>query len=115
MKEIYSQYPLCEKETAIKNLGGMVWLYEKHLSKFKNTYADSAVKTRDYLIQGNTGDARILIHSVKGLAGTLGLRQLYYAASELEQAIIKSDPSLNTFLMLYDKYLKETLKLSVND
>lgn len=109
MKDFDHQYPLCEKETAIKNLGGMVWLYEKHFCKFKITYSDSSSRAQDYLLCGQPGEARTLIHSVKGLAGTLGLCQLYYAAAELEQAIIRSDPALGNALMLYDKCLKETI------
>ena len=98
------------RDDAIRNLGGMVWLYEKHLLKFKTTYADSAAVTREYLFRGNTGDAQILIHSIKGLAGTLGLRRLYYAASDLEQAIKRSDISTDMFLEIYEASLKEILK-----
>ena len=115
MKKIEHQYPLCEKETAIKNLGGLVWLYEKQLSRFKTEYADSSSKANDYLLCGRPGDARILIHSVKGLAGTLGLHQLHYAAAKLEQAIIISDPSLNTYLILYDRCLKDVILLPEKD
>ena len=103
------------KEEAIKNLGGMVWLYEKHLIKFRNTYADSAAVTREYLLRGNTGDAQILIHSIKGLAGTLGLRQLYYAAADLEQAIKQSDSSTDMFLDIYEAHLCEALKDTEKD
>ena len=115
MKKTNLHYPLCERETAIRNLGGLVWLYEKQFSRFKSMYADSTSKTSDYLLYGNPGDARLLIHSVKGLAGTLGLHQLYYAAAELEQAIIRCDSSLNTYLVLYDKCLRDVITLSEKD
>lgn len=103
------------KAEAIENLGGMVWLYEKHLLKFKNTYADSAAVARDYLVHGKTGDALILIHSVKGLAGTLGLRHLYYASSDLEQAIRHSDTSTCMFLEIFEAHLNEILNEPEND
>ena len=112
MNDIICKHTLYDRETAIKNLGGMVWLYEKQLCKFKTTYADSAIMAKEYLLHGNTGEARILIHSIKGLAGTLGMRQLYYAAADLEQAIIKSDPSLDNLMQQYEKYLEATLSHS---
>lgn len=102
--------PADGRDEAIKNLGGMVWLYEKHLLKFKTKYSDSAAITREHLSNGNTDDARILIHSIKGLAGTLGLRRLYYAASDLEQAIKTSDTSTGMFLDIYEDILSEILK-----
>lgn len=115
MNKPIQQYPLCDRETAIKNLGGMVWLYEKHLMKFKNTYAGSADAAHEYILRGQREDARILIHSVKGLAGTLGLRRLYYAAAELELAITSADPAVAGALIIYDKCLNETLTLSEKD
>ncbi len=109
------QTPIIDRESAIKNLGGMVWLYEKHLAKFRNTYADSSLILDDYLINGKTDEARILIHTIKGLAGTLGLRQLYYAAADLEKSILTSDSSLYFALQIYDSCLKGFLQTSVKD
>lgn len=102
-------YPVKDRQAAIKNLGGMVWLYDKHLSKFRDTYENSPETVHNLLLQGHTDDARILIHSVKGLAGTLGLVQLYYAASLLERAIISSDPSLHNYLEIYRNCLHDAL------
>jgi HPt (histidine-containing phosphotransfer) domain-containing protein len=106
---------IIEKEEAIKNLGGMVWLYEKHLLKFVNTYADSAYVTREYLNRGQSDQAQILIHSIKGLAGTLGLQQLYSSASLLEHAIKNADVSTSIYLNNYEICLKETILKSQED
>lgn len=108
-------HPILEKEEAIRNLGGMVWLYEKHLLKFRNTYADSAAVTREYLLHGKNGEAQILIHSIKGLAGTLGLRQLYYAAANLELAIKTTDDTIGIYLNNYESCLTEALIISAKD
>ena len=102
--------PAEDKAAAIKNLGGMTWLYDKHLLKFKLTYADSHKKTLEYLLQGKTGEARILIHSVKGLSGTLGLMQLHYAASILEKAIMTPDSYLDQALSNYEIHLNNVIK-----
>jgi len=103
--------PILDRQAAINNLGGLVWLYEKHLSKFKTTYTDSAEIIRENLIQGKTDEARRLIHSVKGLSGTLGLRQLYYVSSLLEKAVINSDPSTYELLELYNLCLQRITDL----
>lgn len=108
-------YPVRDREAAIRNLGGMVWLYEKHLSKFRDTYADSPETIQNCLISGNREEARILAHSVKGLAGTLGLTRLFYAASILERAIISSDPAIYDFLDIYRQCLCEALSPDTND
>ena len=97
------------RDKAIRNLGGMEWLYDKHLYRFRMNYADSYDKALEYLLQGRNNDARILIHTVKGLSGTLGLEQLYQASSLLERAIITMDPSLFTVLNSYNLRLKEAI------
>lgn len=104
------KHPVIGKEEAIKNMGGMVWLYEKHLLNFKYTYANSAAVTREHLLCGQIDEAQRLIHSIKGLAGTLGLRQLYYTAAALEQAIKNNDDSTVIYLQSYEACLQDTLK-----
>ena len=106
--------PFSGKEQAIQNLGGMTWLYDKHLHKFKSIYANSAAEIRSNLIQGNFKDARLLVHSVKGLSGTLGLHRLYSASSYLEKAIINSDSKLEELLSYYELCLNEVLASDKN-
>lgn len=104
--------PFSGKEEAIRNLGGMVWLYDKHLQKFKTVYADSAAKIRSGITNGNFKDARLLVHSVKGLSGTLGLHKLYCASSALEKAIINSDLQLEEHIAYYEFCLNEVINSS---
>ena len=100
------------REESIRNLGGMVWLYEKHLLKFKTLYANSAEEIRSDLQTGRIEDARLLAHSVKGLAGTLGLDSLYIASSYLERSIINEELRLGERLLYYETCLNEVIKSS---
>ena len=107
--------PFAGKDKAIKNLGGMVWLYEKHVARFMVTYADSPVNIRRLLISGETSEARILAHSIKGLAGTLGMDRLYHAAAALEKSITDSGPGTEIQLLHYEICLNEILAFHNKD
>lgn len=80
--------PLLGKEEAIKNLGGSESIYYKHINKFKVSYVNSGEHVKDLLAEENFDEARRLIHSIKGLGGTLGLRDVQSAAAALESAIL---------------------------
>lgn len=111
MNPIFNQVqsPYAGKDKAIENLGGLTALYEKHLKKFKETYADSAETLHQLLTCGDNEKARILAHSIKGLAGTLGLTRLQYAAADLESSI-KNNASHHTPLEVFSLCLEEIIK-----
>lgn len=107
--------PFAGRDEAIRNLGGMVWLYEKHLAKFIVTYAASPLYIRSLLISGQSNEARIMAHSIKGLAGTLGMSRLYRAAAALEKAIINSELDLENPLLHYEICMNEILDFHDKD
>ena len=82
-----------ERALAIKRLGGMEALYEKHLAKFKIQYAKSSDMIKEFITSGQFEEAHRFAHSVKGLAGTLGLFDIQQKAAELEQSIKEGDAS----------------------
>lgn len=88
-----------DKQTAIRNMGGMTWLYEKHVSKFCREYSGAAVQISEMLARGETGEARILAHSIKGLSGTLGFYGLQQAAAGVETDIIHNGYVKNSSLV----------------
>lgn len=91
-----NENPFSGKEKAIENLGGLVNLYEKHLGKFKVNYVTSYEEIIKLLADGDTKEAERLVHSIKGLAGTLGLTFLEIASVNLEAALLKNDAHLET-------------------
>ncbi|MGN0710889.1 MAG: ATP-binding protein [Anaerovoracaceae bacterium] len=66
------------------NLGCSEKQYLKHYTKFKTNYAKTDTELERLLAAGNIEEAHRLIHSVKGLAGTLSLFNLQKASKELE-------------------------------
>jgi len=92
--------PFSGRAKAIENLGGMADLYEKHLSKFKVNYATFPVELELLLSSGNIEEARRLVHSVKGLAGTLGLPYLQMVSASLEDALLTDKRDLIDSLFL---------------
>lgn len=100
-KILNSKNPFDGKEESIKNLGGLEAAYYKHVDKFQNNYKNSAMEIKQLLISKNYEEAKRLAHSVKGLAGTLGMNRLYQAAAILEQNIseqaAETDASLGAY------------------
>lgn len=91
----FHENPFAGREKAIENLGGSTALYEKHLAKFKVNYKSAADTMEEYLSSGSREEAKILAHSIKGLAGTLGLPYLAEASAALEAAINEGKEDLS--------------------
>ncbi len=85
--------PYAGKAEAIENLGNNPRIYEKHLAKFKKTYAGVCDTLEAYLSCGKQEEAIRLAHSVKGLSATLGLTYLAQSAKDLETVL--ADPNSN--------------------
>lgn len=107
LKEIQSPY--AGRDKAIENMGGLTALYEKHLTKFRENYRTCAHTLENLLTSGDYENARILAHSIKGLAGTLGLTRLYYAAADLELSIKNNTDPLTEELPIFCTCLSEVL------
>ncbi|NLY70564.1 MAG: hypothetical protein GX076_02620 [Clostridiales bacterium] len=75
------------KRRAIQYLGGMESLYYKHLKVFQNKYQDSHIKINRYVDHKEYEEAQRLTHSIKGLAGTLGMSELESKCQTLETAL----------------------------
>ncbi len=70
-------------DKALDNFGGSEDLYEKYLSKFKN---DPTIKDlRKALENGDKEGAQRAAHTLKGIAGQLGMENLYDKLVKMEQ------------------------------
>ncbi|HZK87936.1 MAG TPA: ATP-binding protein [Anaerovoracaceae bacterium] len=98
--------PFAGKVKAIEDLGGLENLYNKHLIKFKENYSTSYEEAVELLAEGELIDARRLAHSVKGLAGTLGLPYLEKASANLEAAILNDEADFEPFLSAFKNKLE---------
>lgn len=97
------------KSKAIRNLGGMTWLYEKHVCIFCCKYYNATENFRSLLSCGETREARMLAHSIKGLAGTLGFDDLHLAAKHLESELASGRNVTDSDLEIFDAHLNQIL------
>jgi HPt (histidine-containing phosphotransfer) domain-containing protein len=73
---------------------GMARYYLSLLQKYANSQSEDMQKLQTRLSDGNYKDARILVHSLKGVAGILGIFGVLDLASELETAIQEGNEQL---------------------
>jgi HPt (histidine-containing phosphotransfer) domain-containing protein len=66
-------------------------LYINLLDKFHRDYADATSRVQDALDNNDTEQAQRLIHTIKGVSGSIGANDLERSASELEDAIIRKE------------------------
>lgn len=102
--------PFSGREKAIAYMGGNTALYEKHLNKFQVKYAVADQEMELLLSSGELEDAEILAHSIKGLAGTLGLTPLYDAAAGLEQTLKQNAGDLTEALLCFKEKLHDAVR-----
>jgi PAS domain S-box-containing protein len=71
----------------LARVGGNTKFYIKILTKFNDDYSDATKQIKDALDKGNQELAQRLAHTVKGVAGNIGAKDLSGPAGELEAAI----------------------------
>ncbi|MBF0449142.1 MAG: response regulator [Candidatus Magnetomorum sp.] len=98
-------------QKGIARVSGNQNLYRNILIKFhtNNLNMDEQIKTA--LESGNVEQAKHLIHTIKGLSGTIGAQELNTICIELELAVIKEedDGTLNALLEVFSQTLKKVL------
>jgi len=75
-------------------------VYRKILQKFAENHADSMSEVEQTLAAGNKASARQLVHTLKGLAGSLGAIQLQGHLIRLEESLADSDSNIENGLMI---------------
>lgn len=80
-------HDICDIHTAIDNMGGSPRLFMKHFNNFKSNNADLALRLTALVESRRYTDAAFLCHSIKGLAGMLGLTALYKHIIQLEDKL----------------------------
>jgi HPt (histidine-containing phosphotransfer) domain-containing protein len=90
-EKIPHSLPCLNIQIGIKQLEGNQNLYIKLLRKFAECNQDFAEKIADRLEQNDDKKARLLAHSIKGVAGSIGAKELYLASATLEAAIMHGE------------------------
>jgi two-component system sensor histidine kinase/response regulator len=87
-------------QDGLKRVGGNSRLYRDLLMKFAAKHSDAVLQIADALQIGDRSTAERVAHTVKGVAGNLGIKQVQSTAEKLEKAIRESDSSV--LAMLHD-------------
>ncbi|GGO73663.1 Hpt domain-containing protein [Bowmanella pacifica] len=99
-----------DMDFALQQLGGDQALLEKMFKRFVQQYTQAMTNTQQLMAEHRWQDARLLVHSVKGVAGNLGMTPLYQAATHLELRLKQETEDAEAFLGPFLHALQETLK-----
>ena len=97
MKNKRIRYSFVDEIKVLKRLNDNLDLFNRMIIKFKETYTKSDEEIAMLIIQENYDDARIIVHSIKGVARNLGIFKLALVAEKLEKLLL--DRAKNELLM----------------
>ena len=78
------QPQLVDYEFGLKQLGGNAKLLNKMLGKFKDQFVDSPSYVEQKVKEGDFEQAKMKVHTAKGITGNLGLNALFSCCKALE-------------------------------
>ena len=79
---------LLDLDFGLSQLSGNRELLVKLLDKFVAEYSDAHQKLCTMLQDSNQSNAKIMVHTIKGVAGNLGMNALHLYCKDLEQSIL---------------------------
>lgn len=89
----------------LQRVAGNKGLYRDLLRQFAEKYSSAGVQISSALAKGDRTLAERLVHSVKGVAGNIGITKLVDMAKKLEKAIRESDPADQTLAREFSSVL----------
>lgn len=97
MKNKRIRYSFVDEVEVLERLNDNLDLFNRMIIKFKETYTKYDEEIAMLIIQENYDDARIIVHSIKGVARNLGIFKLALVAEKLEKLLL--DRAKNELLM----------------
>ena len=85
-------------EDGLKRVGGNSRLYRELLVKFSAKFQHADEEVDAALKSGDREGAQRTAHTVKGVAGNLGIKGVQFAAEKLEKAIRENDEAMPSIL-----------------
>ncbi|MBT0584834.1 Hpt domain-containing protein [Alteromonas oceanisediminis] len=105
-----NQALLVDLDFGTKQLGGNTALFVKLLGRFEDEYQDAESKLAEFQQHNNLETMQLLVHTIKGVSGNLGLERLAKEAKKVE-ALVKrdslDDESLQTLIHTLNQTLTE--------
>ncbi|MCP4698297.1 MAG: response regulator, partial [Gammaproteobacteria bacterium] len=106
----FPELPGIAVDEALGRLGNNHKLLHNLLIKFHRNQSGVAAAVRVALAHGETQQAKLLTHTLKGLAGNIGARELYRAAQDLETAIEEKNGNAEPCLKITEQQLGAVLR-----
>ena len=111
------QYGFIENlDEVLERLGGNPLLLDKLLIKFRDTYRDTRTTLGRLIEEQRIEEAHRLVHSIKGVAGNLGLIDIYRLSAQLDAQLknsssVPDDLDVSDFLASMDAVIIEVDRL----
>lgn len=83
------ELPIIDMEFGTTQLSGNRSLFIKLLKKFKEEYSDIRGRITACIEQADQAELKLIVHTVKGVSGNLGLKVLHQASRTFESEIIE--------------------------
>lgn len=96
-------------EFGLNQLSGNKELLFKMFDRFTQDYANVVGELRTSVNDGKTNDIRHKVHTIKGVAGNLGMNALYVDCRALEDAVKRGETDISNHLVAFEKALTATL------
>jgi two-component system, sensor histidine kinase and response regulator len=90
----------------IKRVAGNKKLYRSLLTQFAEKQGDAGYQISEALKSGDANLAERIAHTVKGVAGNLGIATVQASAALLEKAVRENDPAMDDLLKEFDTLLR---------
>lgn len=92
---------------ALSQLGGNSDLLQRMLQKFKNEFISVPSDVKTFLNADNLKEAKLKVHTTKGLSGNLGLMALFECSKKLDQQMRENQIDA-ALLDTFDALMKDT-------
>ena len=103
-----NQLLLVNLDFGTKQLGGNAELFIRLLGRFEDEYQDAEGKLAEFTQHDNLEAMQLLVHTIKGVSGNLGLEQLAVSAKHAEDQVKAGSIDPNLIAVLVDT-LNQTL------
>jgi len=101
--------PGIDKADGLRRIMNKPALYEKILRDFHARLINAPRIIDDALTSGDLASAGQLVHSAKGLAGTIGALALHEATKELELALRNGEKPSDSLLVQFEQELRTVI------
>lgn len=99
---------LFDTEFGLNQLSGNRELLIKMLDRFSSDYASVSQELSDAIQQQDMATGKAKAHTIKGVAGNLGLWKLHHASKDLEEMFKASDANFDACLAEFSTVMTDT-------